>query len=380
MNRDRGRHRPIPTFLRRLRNRQRSGPPRWLDWNVASLTLLCVLLISLLWLLSPILAPFLAATMLAYMLHPFVSRLGARGYSRSLATMLAVFLLMLAVVLLLFIIVPLLSTEIAQLAQLLPGFGEKIKSSVVPWLNSRLGIELSLDPGVFRQVIQDNIGDAGGVANKLFASIGSGGLALLGAAINLALIPVVLFYVLRDWETLLQRVDALVPRRWHQSVAVLVREVDAVLAEFLRGQIAVILIMAVFYVVGLWAVGLTLFLPVGLITGLLVFVPYVGVGLGVLLGSIAAAMQGAIGSGGNLVFMVWGVFAAGQIIEGFFVTPKLVGERIGLHPVAVIFALLAFGQLFGFFGVLLALPASAAILVALRHGQSTYLSSAIFKR
>jgi predicted PurR-regulated permease PerM len=151
-----------------------------------------------------------------------------------------------------------------------------------------------------------------------------------------------------------------------------------VLSEFLRGQLSVMAIMAVFYVVGLWAVGLKFALPVGLITGLLVFVPYLGVGLGVLLGTVAAVMQPE--SSIILLAMVWGIFAVGQVIEGFIITPKFVGDRIGLHPVAVIFSLLAFGQLFGFFGVLLALPASAAILVWLRHWQANYQASDVFRK
>jgi predicted PurR-regulated permease PerM len=195
--------------------------------------------------------------------------------------------------------------------------------------------------------------------------------------VNLALIPIVLFYVLRDWDILVAQVDAMIPRRFHDTVTGITREIDAVLSEFLRGQITVMVLMAAFYVIGLWAVGLNFALPVGLITGLLVFVPYLGVGLGMLLGTVAAVLQfGSI----NGLALVWLVFGVGQAIESFFVTPKFVGERIGLHPVVVIFALLAFGQVFGFFGVLLALPASAAILVGLRHLQANYQASNVYKK
>jgi predicted PurR-regulated permease PerM len=201
-------------------------------------------------------------------------------------------------------------------------------------------------------------------------------MAVVGALVNLALVPVVFFYVLRDWPTIIGSIDNMIPRRFHQGISDISSEIDAVLSEFLRGQLMVMLIMSAFYVIGLWAVGLKFALPVGLITGLLVFIPYLGVGMGMVLGTMAAVMQYD-----NLLMglaMVWAVFGAGQVVESFLVTPKFVGERIGLHPVAVIFALLAFGQVFGFFGVLLALPASAAILVGLRHLQARYQRSALF--
>ena len=189
------------------------------------------------------------------------------------------------------------------------------------------------------------------------------------------LVPVVLFYLLRDWDKLVANVDSIIPRRYHDRVTTLAREVDEVLAEFLRGQISVMLLMSAFYVIGLWIVGLEFALPIGIITGMLVFIPYLGVMVGLILATLAAFMQFTSIAG---VIPVWIVIGAGQLAEGMLITPKLVGDRIGLHPVAVIFALLAFGQLFGFFGVLLALPASAALLVWLRHLQKDYLVSSVY--
>jgi predicted PurR-regulated permease PerM len=211
----------------------------------------------------------------------------------------------------------------------------------------------------------------------VFASVGVGGMAVVGFVVNLALLPVVLFYVLRDWDNIVESVDSMVPRRFHDTVTTLAREIDAVLSEFLRGQLSVMLLMAVFYVAALWLVGLKFALPVGIVTGILVFVPYLGSGSGLVLGTVAAVMQFPSITG---VAMVWVVFAVGQLLEGFVVTPWLVGDRIGLHPVAVIFALLAFGQVFGFFGLLLALPASAAILVGLRHVQRNYQASDLYQK
>ena len=364
-----------PAFISRLREKSVPRLPRWIDWHSGLLLTALLMFGALLWVLSPILAPFLAAIILAYIFNPLVNWLAAHNVPRGAGTVLAVLLLVIIVATLLVIVLPLFYKEISQLTALIPNFLEHLKSTVVPWLNSRLGIEIALDPASFRQFMQDNLSDSGGIAKRVFVSVGTGGLAVVGILVTLALIPIVFFYVLRDWPLLVGNVNDMVPRRIHATVTGIAAEIDAVLSEFLRGQLLVMLIMAAFYVIGLWAVGLKFALPVGLITGLLVFVPYLGVGMGMVLGTVAAVIQFDALLG---VALVWGVFGAGQIVESFFVTPKFVGRRIGLHPVAVIFALLAFGQVFGFFGVLLALPASAAILVGLRRLQTRYRSSAVF--
>lgn len=369
----------IPAFLHRLRSRRQLRPPGWLNWNVAVIVLALLGIGFLLSLLSPILAPFLAAGIIAYIFAPLVSRLEAKGISRPFGTAIAVMALILGIVLLLLIILPLFYKEMIQLTEQLPGFAEQLKTRVIPWLNDKLGVQLNLDPSTFRQFVSDNMSDASGIARKVFSSVGVGGLAVVGFLINLMLIPVVLFYFLRDWPLLLGQLDQLVPRRLHGTVNMVAVEIDAVLSEFLRGQISVMLIMAVFYIAGLWFAGLEFALPVGLITGLLVFVPYLGAGIGLVLGTVAAVMQTPTDTGIPVVWLVWLVFGLGQLIEGFLVTPWLVGDRIGLHPVAVIFSLLAFGQLFGFFGILLALPASAAILVGLRHINAEYRASDIYR-
>lgn len=366
-----------PAFLQRLHARQVPKAPWWLTWNSVTLLVAAIGFGFLLWVLSPILAPFLAAAILAFIFDPMVSRLEKKGVPRTAGTLLAVFTLLLAVVLLLLIVLPLFYKEFAQLAGQLPNFADQLKTRTIPWINETLGLAISLDASTFKQFVSDNISDASGIAKKVFSSVGIGGLALLGFLINLLLIPVVLFYVLRDWRVILVTIDRWVPRSLHPTVSTVAGEVEAVLSEFLRGQVSVMLIMSVFYVSGLWLAGLEFALPVGLITGLLVFVPYLGSGTGLVLGTVAAVMQFPTING---VLLVWGVFGVGQLIEGFLVTPWLVGNRIGLHPVAVIFALLAFGQLFGFFGVLLALPASAAILVGLRHMGAHYRASDLYGR
>jgi predicted PurR-regulated permease PerM len=329
----------------------------------------------LLYLLSPILAPFLFAGILAYICDPIADWLERKRVPRSLATVLVMLLLIALFATLLLILIPLFYKEITQLGEKLPGYLTQLRDQLSPWIKAKLGVELQLDIDTIKQTLSENWKSAGGIAGNLLASLKVGGLAVVGFFINLLLVPVVLFYLLRDWDKLVANIDAIIPRRYHERVTTLAREVDEVLAEFLRGQISVMLIMSAFYVIGLWIAGLEFALPIGIITGMLVFIPYLGVMVGLVLATLAAFMQFTSIAG---VIPVWIVIGLGQLIEGMLITPKLVGDRIGLHPVAVIFALLAFGQLFGFFGVLLALPASAALLVWLRHLQRDYLVSKVY--
>jgi predicted PurR-regulated permease PerM len=209
----------------------------------------------------------------------------------------------------------------------------------------------------------------------VLASARVGGIAVLGWLATLVLIPVVLFYLLLDWHPMLRRIASAVPRRWLDKTMSMSREVDTLLAQYLRGQLLVMLVLAVYYSLGLMIAGFDVALPVGIITGLLVFIPYVGFGLGLALALIAAVLQFADWSGIIAIAIIYGI---GQVVESFVLTPRLVGERIGLNPLAVIFALLAFGQLFGFVGVLLALPASAILMVAFKHLRRHYLESSFY--
>jgi len=187
--------------------------------------------------------------------------------------------------------------------------------------------------------------------------------------------PVVLFYLLRDWVYLIKLIDETIPRHWHKQVTTLTNESDKILAEFLRGQLSVMLIMSFCYVIGLWLTGLEFALPIGIIAGILVFVPYLGLGIGLILATLAAFIQF---QGWDGVLPIWIVFGIAQLLESMVITPWLIGNRIGLHPVVVIFSLLAFGQLFGFVGLLLALPTSAVLLVWLRHVRKQYLKSNLY--
>jgi predicted PurR-regulated permease PerM len=344
--------------------------PRLLAWLAIAIALLAAL-----WLLSPILAPFLFAAILAYVLAPLVERMAARRVPRTLAVVLVLLAALALVVAFALVVLPLFVKELRHLVDRLPAFLAWVNEQLAPWLKDRLGVAFQLDVETVRAIAGDILAGNQDVVAGLLGSLKVGGLALIAFFVNLLLVPVVLFYLLRDWNAIVARVDALIPRAQHAKVLEIVREVDGVLAEFLRGQLLVILVMSAYYVTALWLAGLQFALPIGLITGVLVFIPYVGAATGIVFGTIAGLMQFGAASG---VLWVWLAFAIGQALEGMAVTPWLVGERIGLHPVAVIFALLAFGQVFGFFGVLLALPASAALLVGLRHLRQAYLAGPLY--
>jgi len=233
-----------------------------------------------------------------------------------------------------------------------------------------------IDFDSLKALVNEKVQGSDGLFGRLLASARIGGLAVAGWLGTLVLIPVVLFYLLVDWHDIVARVDALVPRRLHARVRTIVGEINAVLAEFLRGQLAVMGLLAAYYAGGLWLGGIEFALPIALVAGGLAFVPYLGFGTGLTLALMVAALQPEPAR--NLVVVAI-VFGIGQILESFVLTPRIVGQRIGLHPLAVVFALLAFGQVFGFVGVLLALPASAVLLVGLRHLKDAYLASPVYR-
>jgi predicted PurR-regulated permease PerM len=337
--------------------------------------LFVVPVLLLLYWLSPILTPFVAAAILAYICNPLVRRLVAVKLPRAAAVLMVMVFLLLLFAGLLLIMLPLLEKEISLFMVRLPDLIETLRAGLLPKLQLWFGAELQWDSVLLKNWLLSHWQSAGGVAEKLLPWLSSSGGKILNVVMNLLLIPVAMFYFLRDGGLMAAKFDALIPRHWHAKVREISAEVDLVLAEFLRGQISVMLLMSAFYSLVLWAVGLEFALPIGIVAGMLVFIPYLGMVIGLLLATLAAVMQFTELSS---VLWVWGVFGAGQLLEGTLVTPWLVGERIGLHPLAVIFALLAFGQLFGFFGVLLALPMSAILLVALRHGTIWYLSSRMY--
>jgi predicted PurR-regulated permease PerM len=346
------------------------------------IVLLAVGSLLIFYLLLPIMGPFLMAAILAYICKPLVDRislcrLGKITFGRTTATLTTMLLLFAAALLLLLIIVPMLQREFVHLIQRLPDIINLLRTRLEPWLIQYFGLTIDIDMGRLQEILSEHWQAASDLITPVLLSISKNGGAIIHWAINLLLVPVVLFYLLRDWHGMVGRIEQLIPRDWHEKSVTIAQEIDAVLAEFLRGQLSVMLLMTAFYVIGLWMVGLDLALPVALVAGMLGFVPYLGVGIGLLMALLASALQF---SSPAEMLPVLAVFAAAQLLESFVLTPWLVGDRIGLHPLAVIFILLAGGQLFGFTGILLALPVGAALAVGLRHAKQYYLSSATYQK
>lgn len=330
----------------------------------------------LLWLLAPVLTPFVIAAVLAYALHPAVERLAARRVPRLLAVLLVELALLLVVLALLLLVLPVLAKELPLIKAQAPLLLDKLNQSLSPWL-AQFGVKVSLDLASLKawlaQLLDANLEDWLGT---VLSSARIGGSVLLSLLGNAVLVPVVLFYLLDDWPRLVQRAQGLVPPRLRLGAVNFLDECDAVLGQYLRGQLLVMAALAVYYALALALTGLDLALPVGVFTGLAVAIPYLGFGLGAVLAVLATLLQfGAV----QPLLWVAVVYGVGQLLESFVLTPRLVGERIGLNPLAVIFALMAFGQLFGFVGVLVALPASAVALVALRRARAAYLASRLYQ-
>ena len=328
-----------------------------------------------LYLLSPVLTPFFAAALLAYLGDPLADQLEKRmprGVAVSIV-FIVIFLLLAIVALLLF---PLLAHQVAYLVKNMPLYIEHVQQNIVPLVVQQLGLKESLiDFETIKNLFTTHYAQAGGMVSKVVSSVAASGMALIAFAANLVLIPVVTFYLLRDWDVLVQRIDELLPRKSQPVIAKLAKESDEVLAAFLRGQLLVMLALGTVYAIGLWFTGLKLALLIGLLAGLVSFVPYLGFIVGIVAASVAMLLQT------QDLFMllpVFAIFGVGQMLEGMLLTPLLVGDRIGLHPVAVIFAVLAGGQLFGFVGVLLALPVAAVLAVLIRHAHTEYKSSSVF--
>ncbi|NEX60706.1 AI-2E family transporter [Noviherbaspirillum galbum] len=332
--------------------------------------------------LGPVLAPFLAAAILAYALNPAVDWLCARRLGRiALPRALAVTLVMLAffasIVALFLIVTPVLQKQAPLLQEQIP----ELLGRMNAWLGPRLrdiGVHIRLDETGVRRIVSKYVATSGDeLWSMVLASARVGGVALIGWLVMLALVPIALFYLLLDWHGVLARITNLVPRRWVANLVNLAREVDSLLAQYLRGQLSVIVVLCVYYASTLALAGVDVAVPVGVLTGLLIFIPYIGFGIGFVLALVSAMLQFNDLHG---LAAVAGIYGVGQVIEGFILTPRLVGERIGLHPLTVIFALFAFGQLFGFVGVLLALPASAVLAVAVKHMRMHYINSSFYRQ
>jgi predicted PurR-regulated permease PerM len=329
------------------------------------------------WLLAPILGPFLFSALLAYLFDPVVDRLERRGLGRTASVCLVFMLVLLLLLIVPLVLVPLLENQVRELAATVPKLVDWLSARLLPWLQIHLGVDPQLlDMAALKEALAEHWREAGGVAAQVVRYATRSGFAVAGWLAGVVLVPVVTFYLLRDWDRLVERVQDLLPRTVEPQVSALAREIDATLGAFLRGQLIVMIALGAFYAVGLWLVGLKLALLIGLVAGLVSFVPYLGVIVGVASAGIAMLVQ----SGQPLdIAAVVAVFVVGQLLEGFLLTPILVGDRIGLHPVAVIFAIMAGGQLFGLVGILLALPSAAVIAVLLRWAHREYKTSEVYR-
>lgn len=331
----------------------------------------------LLWLLAPVLTPFVFAALLGWMGDPLVDRIERRGLSRNIAVALVFAVMALLVLLALLLLLPLLQHQIVVLVASLPHYRDWLIGSVLPWVREKTGLQLVewLDPQRMVELVRTHWEQAGGFATATLGYLSRSGFVVLAWMANVVLLPVLTFFFLRDWDHIVERMAALVPRDHAATVARLARESGDVLGGFLRGQLLVMLILGALYASGLWLVGLDLGILIGLIAGLLTFVPYLGPATVIILGGIAALVQ--FGDWQHLAGVA-AVFAIGQVVESAWLTPTLVGDRIGLHPAAVIFAVLTGGQLFGFLGMLLALPVAAIANVLLRYAHVRYKHSRLY--
>lgn len=341
-------------------------------WIVAA----AIVVILALQFLGPVITPFLIGAILAYLGTPLVEWATGKGVPRALSTVVVIVLFGLVLCALFLVLVPLIQAEVGLAYRRVPDLVAQATAQVTPWLQRNFGFAPTFDFESLKAFVAENMESARELSMSLLSGVKTGGLIIVSVLVNLVLIPVVMFYVLRDWHMIVERMESLVPRGWHAKVRSIATDIDLVLAEFLRGQLLVMLVMAVYYAAALSIAGLDRAIAIGILTGLLTFIPYVGFGVGLILGALAALLQWT-GWPGFLAVMA--VYAVGQLLEGYVLVPWLVGDRIGLHPLAVIFSLLAFGQLFGFAGVLLALPVSAALLVGLRHLRAAYLTSPVYR-
>ncbi len=334
-----------------------------------------VMLLVVTWLLVPILSPFVIGAGLAYMGDPLVDRLETWRMSRTAGVSLVFVAIFGSMLLAIGLVVPMLQDQAIVLIHNVPAWLTWVQDTALPRLRITLPDGIRLDADGLKTLIQEHWEKAGGLLPVIWARASQSTGAIVTTVANLLLIPIVTFYLLRDWDRLVAWIRNIIPPRARPVVDGLARETDDVLSAFFRGQLTVMAALTVYYWIALWAAGLNLALIVGLIIGLVSFVPYLGAVIGIITAVIAMIVQTQ-----ELTPFIWlaVVFGIGQFLESNVFSPLLIGDRIGLHPVAVIFAVMAGGQLFGFIGVLLALPVAAVIAVLMRHTLRHWLESPLY--
>jgi predicted PurR-regulated permease PerM len=344
--------------------------------NVLAGILILALVSVLLYLLSPIMTPFLLAAFFAYLGNPLVNKLQRLRLPRLASVTIVFLILFIFNFLIVLLLIPLIQKQINTLVSLVPNAIVWLQNTILPWIVDHLGLDAdTLNMDSIKTMVAENWTKAGGAANWVFKTALHSSTALLEWIAMSILIPVVTFYLLCDWHKVVSGIRNIIPPKARETIEPLAQECDSVLSAFIRGQLLVILALSLIYSIGLSIVGLPLGLMIGAIAGVLSLVPYLGSIVGIIIATVAAYVQlDSITS----LFLVWGVFAVGHIIENFVLTPYLIGNRIGLHPVAVIFAVLAGGCLFGFMGVLLALPVAALLMVWIRFLYQRYRDSHLY--
>lgn len=328
--------------------------------------------------MASLLTTFLAAFILAYALRPVATRLQGIGIPKNLAAIFTIFLGFSLILGLSLLLASILQKEIPALRNQLPIWLKQIQETLTPLLD-RLPIDLSWTD--IQKISQEKISAhiSNNTDNLITTTIGtilSSGQNLLTSLLSFVLIMFVMFYLLAQWDAFISRIKSIIPPRYSLEISQICSEIDDLLSQYLRGQMLVITLLAIYYAIGLHAIGVAGAVALGILTGVAILIPYVGFTVACCLATLSAALQG-----GNLqIISVLILYFSGQLLEGFFLTPKLVGERIGLHPVLVIFALILFGGWFGFFGILLALPISAIVLVLSQHGLAKYKASAWYRQ
>lgn len=336
-----------------------------------------VVLIAALWLLSPVMLPFVAGIVLAYLLNPVARRMERLGIHRAVAGLLIIMLVIATLIVLVLLLAPILANQFAAFIDRVPGYVTRLQSLIAEpghaWLAKLLGDRLP-DAG-------DSVGELvkqGAIWLGTFVrSLWSGGKALVSIFSLIVVTPVVAFYLLCDWDRMIAAIDNWVPTRQRETIRSLAREIDTAIAGFVRGQTGICLILGAYYAIALMLVGLNFGLLIGFVAGIISFVPYVGSLTGIVVAVCVALAQ--FWPEWSPLVVVLGIFFVGQFFEGYVLAPKLVGERVGLHPVWLMFALFAFGYLFGFVGLLVAVPLAAAIGVLIRYALRQYLASPIYQ-
>jgi predicted PurR-regulated permease PerM len=332
--------------------------------------------------LAPVITPFAISAGLAFLADPLVDRLErftirSRVIGRTPAVIIVFTLMTATLSVLLLIFVPLLREQLEHLILKMPATLEWLAGTALPWVQDKFGLSAyPLNTETLTEALKSYWKELSSAMLTVAGTVTRSGQAVFGWIMNLVLIPVVTFYLLRDWDRLVEGVRTLLPRRVEPTISRLSREIEDVLGAFIRGQLMVMVALGVIYASGLWLVGLDLAFIIGMLAGLLSIVPYLGTAIGVLAALVAALFQFQ-----DLFhpLMVLVVFAAGQSLESMILTPRLVGDRVGLHPVTVIFAVLAGGQLFGFLGILLALPVASALNVLVKHLHLKYTNSSMYQ-